>query len=309
MNNKALNIVYTVLALFVLITIAYFIASPSPSGAEAAPPPSISEPDVPLRYLAVLIGAIGMGVVYYFTRESEAWELGMQKVIYGVVGAAVYAVAIWVFSGKLFKVPAVSDVGLRPGVVFPVLFGYLFGPLAGFMTGGFGNIVGDALSGFRVSPEWDMGNAIIGFVAGMHFLFANKKRSLDVASSLAVAIGVLAAIGYATNPTVLNQFGEGAVSPWLGYSVLAGVALCLAIRFGFPDKDWGEIVVWGALGNLVGLGLASIADIWINAGKLTPVEAVIGQFIPAAGPNLIAVAVLMPILIVSYGAVQQQEAT
>src|SRR3989304_9857210 len=101
----------------------------------------------------------------------------MQKAIYGVAGAAVYAVLIWLFSGALFKVPSVSDVGLRPAVVFPILFGYLFGPLAGFMAGGFGNVGGDWLSGFTVSPEWDMGNALIGFIAGMHLLFGNKKRA------------------------------------------------------------------------------------------------------------------------------------
>ncbi len=43
------------------------------------------------------------------------------------------------------------------------------------------------------------------------------------------------------------------------------------------------------LGNIIGIGFAAISDIWING--FTFRVAIVGEFIPAAGPNLIFAAV------------------
>jgi hypothetical protein len=48
------------------------------------------------------------------------------------------------------------------------------------------------------------------------------------------------------------------------------------------------------------LGFASIADIWVNG--YTPVVALIGEFAPAAGPDLLMVVVLVPVLYRAYQA-------
>jgi hypothetical protein len=58
------------------------------------------------------------------------------------------------------------------------------------------------------------------------------------------------------------------------------------------------------LGNLLGIGFAAISDIWIN-GFSFPV-AIVGEYIPAAGPNLIFAAILVPLLVGAYAAVQRQ---
>ena len=58
------------------------------------------------------------------------------------------------------------------------------------------------------------------------------------------------------------------------------------------------------LGNLIGIGFAAISDIWING--YPPVVAIVGEFIPSAGPNLIFAAILVPILVVAYAAVRRQ---
>jgi energy-coupling factor transport system substrate-specific component len=62
--------------------------------------------------------------------------------------------------------------------------------------------------------------------------------------------------------------------------------------------------VWGALGVIVGIGFASIADIWINGYSL--MTAIIGEFMPAAVPNILNMAILLPILLVAYFAVARR---
>jgi hypothetical protein len=58
------------------------------------------------------------------------------------------------------------------------------------------------------------------------------------------------------------------------------------------------------LGNLLGIGFAAISDIWINGFPFA--VAIVGEFLPAAGPNLIFAAILVPILVAAYRAVQRQ---
>jgi hypothetical protein len=58
------------------------------------------------------------------------------------------------------------------------------------------------------------------------------------------------------------------------------------------------------LGNLLGLGFAAVSDVWINNYSLP--AAIVGEYLPSAGPNLIFAAILVPILVVAYAAVQRQ---
>jgi len=56
--------------------------------------------------------------------------------------------------------------------------------------------------------------------------------------------------------------------------------------------------------NILGIGFAAISDIWING--YSPAAAIVGEFLPAAGPNLIFAAILVPLLVGAYAAVQKQ---
>jgi hypothetical protein len=96
-------------------------------------------------------------------------------------------------------------------------------------------------------------------------------------------------------------------SLFLGLSVLVGCGLAIAVRFAFPNRpQWAEAAVWGAVGNVVGLLLAALADVWVNQSAFQDV--VVGKFIPAAGPNIIALAILAPLLMAVYAAAQQTDA-
>jgi uncharacterized membrane protein len=211
-------------------------------------------------------------------------------------------------------VPSVSQVALRPAIAIPMFFGYTFGPVVGFFTGAVGNMFGDALTGFGLSPQWSVGNGLVGMISGMAWLYADKKKSMNTVLIIGAALVALITLLYVVNPTTANgqyfdpatnQFGQTPLTLLAGISVLIGLVIALIVRFAFGKNiDIGAAVTWAMLGNLVGLGFAAVSDIWING--YSPVVAIVGEFIPAAGPNLIFAAILVPILVAAYGAMQRQ---
>jgi uncharacterized membrane protein len=267
-----------------------------------------------LRFVFVAIGFLIVIAVYWVTRDNKMWEVGTREVVYMSIGAALYAIISYLFNGTVFFVPSLSQVSLRPAIAIPMFFGYAFGPVVGFFTGVVGNTVGDALTGFGFSPQWSVGNGLVGMIAGMVFLFSNKKRSMDTVLLISGVLAVLATALFflnRDNPNMLffdpgnNIFGDQQISTFAGISIVVGFILVLAVRFLFNQNiDVAAAVTWSMLGNFLGLGFAAISDIWING--FSPAAAIVGEFLPSAGPNLLFAAILVPILVVAYASVQRQ---
>ena len=267
-----------------------------------------------LRFVFVIIGLLAAFLVYYFTRDNSAWEVGTREVVWMAIGAALYAVFSWLFNGTVFVVPSLSQVSLRPAIAIPMFFGYAFGPVVGLFTGAIGNTFGDALTGFGLFPQWSIGNGLVGFVAGLPFLFKDKKRSLDTVLWVSGAFALLGAVLYFLNRNQENLmffdppnnvFGDANITLFAGISIFVGFILVAVVRFAFGQNlDIAAAVTWGMLGNIIGIGFAAISDIWING--YSPVAAIVGEFLPAAGPNLIFAAILVPLLVGAYASVQRQ---
>ncbi len=267
-----------------------------------------------LRFFFVGLGLLIVFLVYYFTRSSGAWDVGTRQVVYMAIGAALYAVFSYLFNGTVFVVPSVSQVALRPAIAIPMFFGYAFGPTVGFFSGAVGNMFGDALTGFGLSPQWSIGNGLIGMIAGMPMLFADKKKSINTVLIVSIVLAVLATLIYILNPRLPNMlffapeegiFGDAPITLFAGISAIIGLVLVVIVRFVFADNvDVAAAVTWSMLGNFIGLGFAAISDIWING--YSPAVAIVGEFLPSAGPNLIFAAILVPILVVAYAAVQRR---
>lgn len=267
-----------------------------------------------LRFVFVLIGLLIVFIVYYATRQSKIWDVGTREVVYMAIGAALYAIFSYVFNGTVFVVPSVSQVALRPAIAIPMFFGYAFGPAVGLFTGAVGNMFGDALTGFGLSPQWSVGNGLVGMIAGMHFLFADKKKSINTVLIVSAVLAAIAVILYAANTRLANMmyfneaenaFGDQPITLFAGISVVVGFILVLAVRFLFGGNiDVAAAVTWSMLGNLIGLGFAAISDIWING--YSPAVAIVGEFLPSAGPNLIFAAILVPLLVGAYASVRRQ---
>jgi len=267
-----------------------------------------------LRFVFVIIGLLIAFAVYYATRTNKIWEVGTREVVWMAIGAALYAVLSWLFNGTVFFVPSLSQVSLRPAIAIPMFFGYVFGPVVGFFSGAVGNMFGGALTCFGLSPQWSIGNGLVGFIAGLAMLFPSRKKGLDTVFYVSGALVLIAAVIYLLNRDQVNMlffdvenniFGDAQISPLAGFSILIGFLLVLLVRFVFRENiDTAAAVTWSMLGNIIGIGFAAISDIWING--FSPAAAIVGEFLPAAGPNLIFAAILVPLLVAAYAAVQRQ---
>lgn len=267
-----------------------------------------------LRFVFVGVGLLIAFLVYLATSKHKMWEVGTREVVYMAIGAALYAIFSYIFNGTVFVVPSVSQVSLRPAIAIPMFFGYAFGPVVGLFTGAVGNMFGDALTGFGLSPQWSVGNGLVGLVAGLSWLFTDKKKGIDTVLLISAVLTAAATLYYFMNPGQANTmfydvnnniFGDAQISMIAGISVAVGFVLVLLVRFAFGKSiDVAAAVTWAMLGNLLGIGFAAVSDIWING--YPPAVAIVGEFIPAAGPNLIFAAILVPLLVGAFAATRRQ---
>jgi uncharacterized membrane protein len=249
------------------------------------------------------VAIIGMLAVYFSTPSNDAWIVGTRQVVYMAIGAALYGVFNYIFNA--IPMPSVSQVALRPSICIPVFFGFVFGPIVGFFTGAVGNILGDFLTGWGVYPAWDVGNGLIGFVAGLTLLFSDKRRSLNFLTILVAVLILIAAALILLNPIVPGPWtGELEDFSFWAWAFIIGGIVVIGGRFILEriNVDYAAINLWGTLGIIIGIGFASISDIWINGYSFA--TAIIGEFAPAAGPNILNSMILSPILLAAYLAIQ-----
>jgi uncharacterized membrane protein len=257
--------------------------------------------------VGLLGGLVVAYVLYLQFVEAPIWEVNTRVVVYSAIGAALYGVFSW--ATNIAALPSVSNVSARPAIVLPVFFGFVFGPIVGFFTGFVGNILGDAITGWGVYPVWDIGNGLIGLVCGLALAFKSRKQSLDVLTWTGVAVAVLAIVIVFLNPT--KSFdnplsGEKNVDfsgIWWIF-LLAGVVFVAARYLLARNVDLAAVVVWGALAIIVGIGFAALLDIWVNGYSFF--VAFVGEFVPAAGSDILFASILAPILLVAWNAARAQ---
>ena len=311
MDNKLTNVLISLAVILVIFAVIMFAFGTQTLGPFNF---TVDQATLVLRFVFVIIGLLIAFAIYLATRQNAAWQVGTREVVWMAIGAALYAVFSWLFNGTVFVVPSLSQVSLRPAIAIPMFFGYAFGPVVGFFTGAVGNMFGDALTGFGLSPQWSIGNGLVGFIAGMAMLFKDKKKSMETVLWVGGILAVLAVALFLINrnqPNMLyfdpanNIFGDATISVFAGVAIIVGFLLVLAVRFGFGSNlDVAAAVTWGMLGNILGILFASLSDIWINGFSLP--AAIVGEFLPAVGPNLIFAAILVPLLVGAYAAVQRQ---
>lgn len=129
--------------------------------------------------------------------SSRIWAIGVRQIVFMALGAALYAGVS--YATNTLQLPGASNVSLRPGIVIPVFFGAVFGPWVGLFTGGVGNLINDLLTG-PIYWNWDVGNGLIGFIAGLAmFLTWGRYRS---ARNIAIAevfgvVGIIIGLAFA----------------------------------------------------------------------------------------------------------------
>lgn len=259
--------------------------------------------DTPKMVPYLVIGALIVYGLSVTVAQADIWKVGTREVVYMAIGAALYGVLSW--ATNIFQLPSVSLVALRPAIVIPIFFGIVFGPAVGFFTGFVGNVLGDALTGWGVFPIWDIGNGLIGLVAGLALAFRTREQSLNLLTGVVVAVSVaLTALLLAFPATENALFGEGTVGgfwwmPLLVVLLVVGARLLLRGR-----EDLAAAEMWGALAIIVGIGFAAMADIWWNGYSF--ITALLGEFVPAASSNLVNALILLPLLLAAWTTARAQ---
>lgn len=294
-NLSAAPMIGAVAAATIVLVLANLLAT---NGAEA----NKAEASDWILYLIGVVITIG---IYFFFASKPIWQVTKREVVYMAFGAALYGVLAW--ATNIVQLDSVSLVSLRPAVVIPVFFGFVFGPVVGFFTGAVGNIIGDALTNWGVYPVWDLGNGLMGMVPGLALAFAYSKKAsrtvLYIVGTVLIAFTALALMF----PTVEDPRAGQTVGQWWPFLLIL-LALVVAGYIMLRRRPIiGASIVWGALGVIVGIGFASIADIWLNGYSVA--TALLGEFVPAAAANLFMIVILMPILTAAWEAARAQNET
>jgi energy-coupling factor transport system substrate-specific component len=131
-------------------------------------------------------------------QNKSLWKFGTREVVYAAIGAALYAVLG--IATNMLQLPSAGNVSFRPAVAIPLFFGIAFGPVVGFIAGFLGNIISDLISGYGFWVWWDIGNGLMGLVAGlMAFSFTSFKAGATLLKAeLYVFLGVVVGMGVAS---------------------------------------------------------------------------------------------------------------
>ena len=131
-------------------------------------------------------------------QNKSLWKFGTREVVYAAIGAALYAVLG--IATNMLQLPSAGNVSFRPAVAIPLFFGIAFGPVVGFIAGFLGNIISDLISGYGFWIWWDIGNGLMGLVAGlMAFSFTSfKAGGTLLKAELYVFLGVVVGMGVAS---------------------------------------------------------------------------------------------------------------
>lgn len=252
----------------------------------------------------IIAAAVIIYGLYVALADKPIWQIGTREVVYMAIGAALYGVLSWI-TNAIFPLPSISLVSLRPAVVIPIFFGVAFGPVVGFFSGFVGNILGDALSGWGVYPLWDVGNGLMGLIPGLIVGFKNRRQALDILTYLVAGVAVVIAVLMVLNwDYAFTDFGgnEYQAGPLFWLPLLAGGLVVGARYLLARNTDVAAAVVWGTLGVFFGIGFAALGGV-LQQGT-SPAAAFFGEFVPAAGSNLINVVILLPILLTAWSAAQ-----
>jgi len=134
---------------------------------------------------------------------AKVWGINVRQIVFMALGAALYGGLSYLTN--FLQLPSTGNVSFRPGIVIPLFFGAVFGPWVGLFTGLVGNLLGDYISGYGVYWNWDIGNGLIGFIAGLAVYITlgryNSTRTI-VFAEIFSPIGIVIGIGFAAYPDI-----------------------------------------------------------------------------------------------------------
>jgi energy-coupling factor transport system substrate-specific component len=111
--------------------------------------------------------------------KLNMWQFGGREVLAAIIGAALFIVLD--VATSFAHIPSLHGVSFHPAAVIPMVFGVIFGPWAGLVTGLAGKIMGDLMTAQGFWPWWGLGYGLMGFLPGLAWLsLRNYRRAGEI---------------------------------------------------------------------------------------------------------------------------------
>lgn len=212
---------------------------------------------------------------------------GAFAVVYGLLNSV----------SNIVLLPSAPIISLRPQIALPMIVGIFWHPLAGFIAGFGGNVIGDGISGFGLFKfwNWHIANGLMGLIPGLigyagisRITTVREFGFLQMSIVLACAAGVGSAAGldvlflhFMTFPSslhawILPAFLTDAVNGF----VLVPVILVLIKRIALTLETRTILMITALL--IVAILATAGAIIWAVFDDLVSHEAMVDNFYIAA---------------------------
>lgn len=145
---------------------------------------------------------------------NASLRFGRRELFVSITGIILYGSVAWLsnFSG----LAGALGVDIRPAVAIPMALGFIYGPIVGFVSGMFGNFLGDLLQGYIALSgyppgdatgnlvrdvlaayyiHWHIGNGLSGFIPGILALYHRRYRTLSDLVQVVIYIVAATSIG------------------------------------------------------------------------------------------------------------------
>ncbi len=194
--------------------------------------------------------------------QNGRWSVGKREFIAMVVGILLYSGLTAVTSFANLGIAIGGDI--RPAIAIPIFFGFVFGPVVGFVVGAIGNTLYDAYAGwlhFPLTPStgslwldlvtglllnWEIGNGLIGFIPGLRALYHRRYHSwreqlcalLFLSAGIVVGVGFAAFIDLYLYPSAGMTLFTTQFLPIARINLINAVVLVPLLLFNYERLDW-----------------------------------------------------------------------
>ncbi|MBN2438453.1 MAG: HAMP domain-containing protein [Deltaproteobacteria bacterium] len=127
-----------------------------------------------------------------------------------ILAGCAWGVVFGVMNGisNAVLLPSAPFISIRPQIALPMAMGIISHPIAGFLVGFSGNVIGDGLSGFGLWKfwNWHIANGLIGFLPGMIIRCFGIGRITTVRDFGILEMGVILGSGVSVGVAVLLDY-------------------------------------------------------------------------------------------------------
>jgi energy-coupling factor transport system substrate-specific component len=186
--------------------------------------------------------------------NQSVWSIGLGQILSTVPGTILLMGINFYLEHSTIPNAASGLITLNPGIILPLFCGITSGPIAGLLVGGAGNALSDLISYHTFYWNWDLGYALIGFLAGFSFLFTVRfsKRAFTILIAEIVCLSAITiGIGFAALSDILviqinisaaaSEFLYAFVTDTINGLILLPIVLLIYTMAKTLKRSWSKV--------------------------------------------------------------------